>query len=554
MVDCIDSNVMERRPESVGTIARRQMGADAHSSPAVWTTIDEVVRRVIDGKRVLDYGCGSGERLADLARRGYLCAGVESSPALAEYAAQSIAAMGVANAMVRMRSLDLGRVPYATSEFDLVFSADALASAESFENALIEAARVVHAGGRIVVECPGPLAVGRSAVDRLAVRRLRPSELRRAALAADLSIEEVRVADLDLLPETNSALATADGQEFRSLAGRSPIVAALADRVIIVLRKFGGPSGHTDVRRESATTIDPEFSRRLLQKAEQLSAEGAIEDALTALMRASLHDPSDAAPLLALARFSPSAIVRERAERLGKMLSRRARRAERRHACESAAAARPQSGDCSGTAPEIADFAMPPLDGLQTEARLRFLHGVVTRFGRASTKKALEIGCYKGSATVVLAQACARIGVDSLTSLDLFTGTPSWGQKFDTMAQARRRIDEFGVGAIVRLERGDSKTAPWTEMVDILHIDGDHTYEAVRSDIRRFTPCLVPGGIVIFDDYDPAHPGVEAAVDEFLSAHPEFEIAARHDDGDSGGSLCVRKKKLSDDHYRRSRV
>jgi SAM-dependent methyltransferase len=543
MVDCIDSNVLERRTESVGTIARNDTAA-ASSTPTAWTSIDDVVRRVIDGKRVLDYGCGSGERLADLARRGYLCAGVESSPALAEFAAQSIAAMGVANAMVRMRSLDLGRVPFATSEFDLVFSADALASAESFENALIEAARVVHAGGRIVVECPGPFST-----DRIAVRRLRPSELRRAALAADFTIEEVAVADLDLLPNS-----TPEGKEFLALVGNSPIVAALADRVIIVLRKFGGPSGHTDIRRESATKIDPEFSQRLLRKAEQLLAEGAIEDAASALMRAALHDPSDAAPILALARLSPSVPTRRRAERLGKILDRRTRRTESRRSTEAVAAARPQSGDFSNTAPEIADFAMPPLDGMQTEARLRFLHGVVTTYGRASTKKALEIGCYKGSSTVVLAQACARIGVDSLTSLDLFTGTPSWGQKFDTMAQARRRIDEFGVGAIVRLERGDSKTAPWTEMVDILHIDGDHTYEAVRSDIRRFTPCLVPGGIVIFDDYDPAHPGVEAAVDEFLSAHPEFEIAARHDDGDSGGSLCVRKKKLSDDHYRRSRV
>ena len=45
-------------------------------------------------------------------------------------------------------------------------------------------------------------------------------------------------------------------------------------------------------------------------------------------------------------------------------------------------------------------------------------------------------------------------------------------------------------------------------------IDGDHSRAGVLSDWRNLAPLLCPGGVVIFDDYSPEHPGVIEAVDE----------------------------------------
>ena len=52
---------------------------------------------------------------------------------------------------------------------------------------------------------------------------------------------------------------------------------------------------------------------------------------------------------------------------------------------------------------------------------------------------------------------------------------------------------------------------------DLIFIDGDHTYDAVKADLAAWWPKLKIGGIFCGDDY--VWPDVKRAVDEFASAH-----------------------------------
>ena len=54
--------------------------------------------------------------------------------------------------------------------------------------------------------------------------------------------------------------------------------------------------------------------------------------------------------------------------------------------------------------------------------------------------------------------------------------------------------------------------------IRLLFIDGLHTYEGVAADIADWVPRVVPGGIIVFDDYMNHDPGVgvKQAVDELL--------------------------------------
>lgn len=188
-------------------------------------------------------------------------------------------------------------------------------------------------------------------------------------------------------------------------------------------------------------------------------------------------------------------------------------------------------------------FALPPLDGMQDEVRLQFLWDCVVSFADGALGPALEIGCYKGCSTVVLAQACARSGIGAVWAIDLFTGTPSWGQSIDTYDECRRRLAEFGLDHRVQLLRADSQELDWALPLSVLHVDGDHAYEAVAADLVRYVPWLAPGGIAVFDDYDGAHPGVVRAVHELLAADRELAIVAANNHRADHGSLCVQRRR-----------
>lgn len=58
-----------------------------------------------------------------------------------------------------------------------------------------------------------------------------------------------------------------------------------------------------------------------------------------------------------------------------------------------------------------------------------------------------------------------------------------------------------------------------TQGINILFIDGEHSYKAVHADFESYARLVSPGGFVVFDDYNDiqATPGVRRAVDEIAS-------------------------------------
>jgi cephalosporin hydroxylase len=64
--------------------------------------------------------------------------------------------------------------------------------------------------------------------------------------------------------------------------------------------------------------------------------------------------------------------------------------------------------------------------------------------------------------------------------------------------------------------------------VDILFIDGDHSYEGVLNDFKNFSDLVKPGGYIVFDDYmdNIYSPKVKGAVDYIVLEllNNEYEI------------------------------
>lgn len=141
---------------------------------------------------------------------------------------------------------------------------------------------------------------------------------------------------------------------------------------------------------------------------------------------------------------------------------------------------------------------------------------------------AAEVGVYKGGSLVFIAGALREKVV---YGIDTFAGMPEPADRdkhlaglfADTSVEAvMRTIAAYGYDN-VRLVPGvfPAVVADLQETFCFVHVDCD-LYTSVRDCCNYFWPRLVPGGILIFDDYvTEACLGAREATDEFvLDARP----------------------------------
>jgi predicted O-methyltransferase YrrM len=130
-----------------------------------------------------------------------------------------------------------------------------------------------------------------------------------------------------------------------------------------------------------------------------------------------------------------------------------------------------------------------------------------------------EIGRFKGGSTVIF--ACALPEGVELWSYDLHVALrPDLsGEQLD--AELRDALERLGVAHKVHLVVGDSHTVdPPSAPLELLFVDGDHSYEGAKADFERWGAFVRTGGHLLFHDavdtggYGNVYPGVARAVSE----------------------------------------
>jgi hypothetical protein len=120
--------------------------------------------------------------------------------------------------------------------------------------------------------------------------------------------------------------------------------------------------------------------------------------------------------------------------------------------------------------------------------------------------KIIELGTHKGTSLFSMAQAikdgksnCQLIGVDTWQG-DINTG----GYNTESvLGSVKSIVKDFYPTVDVKLmqmffNEALSKTAD--KSIDILHIDGLHTYEAVKHDFETWLPKVKEDGVILFHD------------------------------------------------------
>jgi hypothetical protein len=112
--------------------------------------------------------------------------------------------------------------------------------------------------------------------------------------------------------------------------------------------------------------------------------------------------------------------------------------------------------------------------------------------------------------------------------VDLFTGDDHSGAK-DWTEQYKTVLDFIYENKLHRTHiiRGDftEVAAGWTAGIDILHIDGLHTYEAVRNDWNNWAPKLNEKAVVLFHDTN-IFEGPKQLLSEIKASVPDISVGA----------------------------
>ena len=134
----------------------------------------------------------------------------------------------------------------------------------------------------------------------------------------------------------------------------------------------------------------------------------------------------------------------------------------------------------------------------------------------------LEIGSYVGASSCFLAAAASEIRGAKVHCVDTWQNEGMTEGQRDTWSEFQENIMPYR--AIIVPHRGQSFdiARKFNEKVDLLFIDGDHSYEGCQLDVENWLPHLKPSGLIIMHDYGWAE-GVQKVVHKFISPKAKRE-------------------------------
>lgn len=146
----------------------------------------------------------------------------------------------------------------------------------------------------------------------------------------------------------------------------------------------------------------------------------------------------------------------------------------------------------------------------------------------------VELGTHHGVSYCAFLQGAAAIGLDlAAAAVDTWAGDAHTG---DYGASVLADLEAFhgprygGHSHLLRMTFDEAAPRFEAGSIDLLHIDGLHTYDAVRHDFETWRPKLSRRGVVLFHDIAERRGdfGVWRLWEELAAAYPTFAFEHGH--------------------------
>lgn len=147
---------------------------------------------------------------------------------------------------------------------------------------------------------------------------------------------------------------------------------------------------------------------------------------------------------------------------------------------------------------------------------------------------AIEIGVWRGEFSRKILDA---IQPQTLCLIDPWKNFDDHDDKAFSGREGDAKMDEIhadvcrlyeaeiasGQVRVMRQMSGDALKEFGDRTISFAYVDGDHSYEGIRSDLAALFPKMVEGGVMAFDDYHRRGwwgDAVLRAIHEFIGQHP----------------------------------
>ena len=118
----------------------------------------------------------------------------------------------------------------------------------------------------------------------------------------------------------------------------------------------------------------------------------------------------------------------------------------------------------------------------------------------------VELGTYNGYSFFAFCQSMKEHEVDGVCyAVDTWEGDAHTGGYDETIyndVQQHARQHYRGITYLLRMLFNEAVQHFEPESIDLLHIDGLHTYQAVEEDFGNWYPLVSPGGYILFHDIE----------------------------------------------------
>lgn len=155
-------------------------------------------------------------------------------------------------------------------------------------------------------------------------------------------------------------------------------------------------------------------------------------------------------------------------------------------------------------------------------------------------KRVIEVGVYRGAGSLHLAQGLADNGGGELHLVDI---------SLENLADVEKKIQKANLSVVTSVYCGDSAVIAKEgnlPSADLIFLDADHQYGAVKQDIAFYLPLVSENGLLVLHDA-VLHNGVRLSSNELFA--DGYKLCTIATSGGSGISIVCKQSTMENENY-----